>query len=397
MAGKHSYEEEEELPKAFQKNREDEELPKAFQKNRREERSQIMRKENNNRTNHKKGKRKKGKLKLFGKIVLVLVILLAILVGSIYWFISNKLGKLQQVDIDEGDLGISDEVSDNLSGYRNIAIFGVDSRDNELVKGTRSDCIILATIDEKTKEVKLTSVYRDTYLEITGRSLDKVTHAYAYGGAALSMSTLNTNLDLNIKEFVTVNFESVVDIVNAVGGVNIDITSSELKYINGYIDEINRVTNNNASHITKTGSQTLNGVQALAYGRIRYTAGGDYKRTERMRDVMMAVVNKAKKMSVTKLNSLADTLLPKVYTNMSAGEIIGLIPQLASYKITDSTGWPYNTKGATINGVWYGPPITLESNVKELHEKVYGQTNYEPSEKVKEISKKIVNKTGYSK
>lgn len=349
---------------------------------------------------HSEGKEKKksGKAKKVVLIILlILVILLGVASGIGVWYVGDKFGKLNYVEIDEKDIEVNNGIDEKLNGYRTIAIFGVDSRNNELVKGTRSDCIILATIDEKTKEVKLTSVYRDTYLEITGRSLDKVTHAYAYGGAALSMSTLNTNLDLNIKEFVTVNFESVVDIVNAVGGVNIDITSSELKYINNYIDEINRVTNNNASHITKTGSQTLNGVQALAYGRIRYTAGGDYKRTERMRDVMMAVVNKAKRMSVTKLNSLADTLLPKVYTNMSATEIIGLIPQLASYKITDSTGWPYNTKGATINGVWYGPPVTLESNVKELHQKVYGQTDYEPSEKVKEISNKIINKTGYSK
>ncbi|MBO5478785.1 MAG: LCP family protein [Clostridia bacterium] len=349
------------------------------------------------------GKRtkKKSGLRTFGKIMLIILVILIVLLGVAagvgFWYLNDKLGKLNYVDIDESQIEVNEGMDSKLNGYRTIAIFGVDSRSNELVKGTRSDCIILATIDEKTKEVKLTSVYRDTYLEITGRSLDKVTHAYVYGGAALSMSTLNTNLDLNIKEFVTVNFESVVDIVNAVGGVSIDITSAELKYINGYIDEINKVTNSSASHVTKTGSQNLNGVQALAYGRIRYTAGGDYKRTERMRDVMMAVINKAKKMSVSQLNSLADKLLPVVYTNIDSGEIISLIPQLASYKIVDSTGWPYDTKGATINGVWYGPPITLESNVKELHEKVYGQTDYEPSEKVKEISNKIVKKTGYSK
>ncbi len=343
---------------------------------------------------------KKG-LKTFGKVMLIIVIILVILlgigVGVGFWYVNDKLGKLNYVEISSDDIEITEGVEEKLNGYRTIAIFGVDSRNNELVKGTRSDCIILATINEKTKEVTLTSVYRDTYLEITGRNLDKVTHAYAYGGAALAISTLNTNLDLNIKEFVTVNFESVVDIVNAVGGVSVNITSEELKYINGYIDEINKVTKNNASHVTKTGTQNLNGVQALAYGRIRYTAGGDYKRTERMRDVMMAVVNKAKKMSISQLNSLADKLLPVVYTNINSGEIIALIPQLVGYKITDSTGWPYNTKGATIGGVWYGPPITLESNVKELHEKVYGQTGYEPSDKVKEISKKIVNKTGYSK
>ena len=343
---------------------------------------------------------KKG-LKTFGKVMLIIVIILVVLLGISagvgFWYVQDKLGKLNYVEISSDDIEITDGVEEKMNGYRTIAIFGVDSRSNELVKGTRSDCIILATINEKTKEVSLTSVYRDTYLEITGRNLDKVTHAYAYGGAALAISTLNTNLDLNIKEFITVNFESVVDIVNAVGGVSVNITSEELKYINGYIDEINKVTKNNASHVTKTGSQNLNGVQALAYGRIRYTAGGDYKRTERMRDVMMAVVNKAKKMSISQLNTLADKLLPIVYTNINSGEIISLIPQLVGYKITDSTGWPYNTKGATIGGVWYGPPITLESNVKELHEKVYGQTGYEPSDKVKEISKKIVNKTGYSK
>lgn len=345
-------------------------------------------------------KRKNG-AKIFKKVMLIILIVLIVLLGIgagvAIWYINDKLGKVNYVEISSDDIEVTEGIDEKMNGYRTIAIFGVDSRSNELVQGTRSDCIILATIDEKKKEVKLTSVYRDTYLEITGRSLDKVTHAYAYGGAALSMSTLNTNLDLNIKEFVTVNFESVVDIVNAVGGVSINITSAELQYINGYIDEINKVTHNSASHITNTGTQNLNGVQALAYGRIRYTAGGDYKRTERMRDVMMAVVNKAKKMSVGQLNSLADKLLPVVYTNINSGEIISLIPQLASYKIVDSTGWPYNTKGATIGGVWYGPPITLESNVKELHEKVYGQTDYQVSDKVKEISDKIVKKTGYSK
>lgn len=345
--------------------------------------------------------KKKSGIRTFGKvmliIVLILVILLGIGAGVGVWYVHDKLGRLNYVDIDENEIEVNSGIDKDLKGYRTIAIFGVDSRNNELVKGTRSDCIILATINENTKEVNLTSVYRDTYLEITGRDLDKITHAYAYGGATLAMSTLNTNLDLNIKEFVTVNFESVVDIVDAVGGVNMNITSAELQQINGIINETNRITGNNAKHLSKTGNQTLNGVQALAYGRIRYTAGGDYKRTERMRDIMMAVVNKAKRMSVSQLNALADKLLPIVYTNINASEIISLIPQLATYKITDSTGWPYDTKGATIKGVWYGPPITLESNVKELHEKVYGQIGYEPSEKVKEISNKIVKKTGYSK
>lgn len=343
----------------------------------------------------------KTRIKTFGKVMLIIVVILVILsgvgAGVGFWYVSDKLGKLNHVDIDESQIEVNQGIDEKLNGYRTIALFGVDSRSNELVQGTRSDCIILATIDEKNKEVKLTSVYRDTYLELTGRSLDKVTHAYAYGGATLAMSTLNTNLDLNIKEFATVNFDSVAEIINAVGGVSINVTSEELKYINGYIDETSKVTGIKSSHITKAGTQNLDGVQAVAYGRIRYTSGGDYKRTERMRDVMMATFNKVKTMGLSKLNTLADTLLPKVYTNINSGEILALVPQIAGYKIVDSTGWPYDTKGATINGVWYGPPVTLESNVIELHEKVYGQTNYEPSQTVKEISNKIIKKTGYSK
>lgn len=347
------------------------------------------------------GNKKKSGLRTFGKVMLIIILLLVILLGIAagvgFWYVQDKLGKLNYENINEEDISVTTGIDQQLKGYRTIAIFGVDSRSNELVKGTRSDSIILATIDEKKKEVKLTSVYRDTYLEITGRNLDKVTHAYAYGGATLAMSTLNTNLDLNITEFVTVNFDSVAEIVNAVGGVKMNITSEELKYINSYIDETSRVTGIASNHITTAGTQNLDGVQAVAYGRIRYTAGGDYKRTERMRDVMMAVFDKVKTLGISQLNKLADTLLPKLYTNITGNEILSLLPQIATYKIVDSTGWPYDTKGATIGGVWYGPPITLESNVKELHEKVYGQTNYEPSDKVKEISEKIIKKTGYTK
>lgn len=345
-----------------------------------------------------KKKKKNSKLRLIVRILLIIALIIVILLGIVAgvgtWYISDKLGKVNYVDINEENIEVNEQVEEKLKGYRTIAIFGVDSRSNKLETGTRSDCIILATINEDTKEVTLTSVYRDTYLEIQGKGLDKITHAYSYGGAELALSTLNTNLDLNIKEFVTVNFNAVVDIVNAVGGVNIQITNSELQYINQYIDEINRVTKHKSKHISNAGKQNLDGVQALAYGRIRYTAGGDYKRTERMRDIMMAVVEKVKKMSITQLNTIADKLLPKVYTNISSSEIISLIPQVASYKITDSTGWPYKTEGKTINGVWYGPPITLESNVTELHQKVYGKTDYVPSDKVKEISGKIVKKTG---
>lgn len=334
-------------------------------------------------------------LKVLGIIILILVlIVLGVGIGG-YLYLRNSLGQMQQVEINEENIEINEGVEEALKGYRTIALFGVDSRANQLEKGTRSDCIMLAVIDENTKAVKLVSVYRDTYLQIGNRGLDKVTHAYAFGGAELSMSTLNTNLDLNITEFATVNFDSLADIVDAIGGVNMNIESAEIKYINSYIDETSRVVGKSSSHITKTGNQKLDGVQAVSYARIRYTSGGDYKRTERMRDVLTAIVEKAKKMGVGELNKLAKTVLPKIYTNISPDEIISMIPQIATYKIEESMGWPYETRGDTINGVWYGVPVNLGQNVTKLHKEVLGQEDYELSEKVKTISDSIIKKTGY--
>ena len=293
-------------------------------------------------------KKKGRKLKAFGITVLVLLILLVIIVGAIFLFINNKLGKMQQVDLNEEDLNVSAEVAENLSKFRNIAIFGIDSREDTYSKGNRSDCIIIASMNNETKEVKLVSVYRDTYVQIEGHGLDKITHAYSYGEAPLAIKTLNTNFDLNITEFVTVNFDAVKDIVDDVGGISMNITSEEVSHIPG---------------IKKAGTQTLTGEQALAYARIRHASGGDYKRTERMRDVLTAVVS--------------------------------MIPSATSIKITDSIGWPYETKGITLDR-WYGVPITLESNVTRLHKEVFGETDYVPSETVKQISNDIIEKTGYS-
>lgn len=340
-------------------------------------------------------------LKVIGIIILILVVIAAGVGVGGYIYLRSSLGKMQQVEINKDDIEVNEGIEENLEGYRTIALFGVDSRESELEKGTRSDCIILAVIDQKTKAVKLVSIYRDTFLKIPGRSLDKVTHAYAYGGPQLAMSTLNTNLDLNITEFATVNFDSLVDIVDAVGGIKMQVESAEVKYINDYIDANNKILKRSSSHITKAGTYTLDGIQALAYSRIRYTAGGDYKRTERMRDVLMAIVEKAKKMSVGQLNNLANKILPEIYTNISPDEIIGLLPQVATFSFKDSIGWPYNTKGSqSIPGrgkTWYGIPVTLESNVKQLHKEVFDKEEYTVSNTVKEISASIVKSSGYSK
>lgn len=336
-------------------------------------------------------------LKIFGKIVLVLIIILLVIIGSTFLFVYNKLNKMQKIYLNEEELGVSSQIENNLSGYRNIAIFGVDSRDDNLEKGNRSDCIIIASINNETKDVNLISVYRDTYVEIEGHGLDKITHAYSYGSAPLAIKTLNTNLDLNIKEFITVNFDSVAEAVDQLGGVSINIeTQEELKYLNNYIKETSKVTGKSDEKVPAVGIQTLNGVQAVAYSRIRYTEGGDYKRTERMRTVIEAMVNKLKTKNISEINAFIDYILPKVYTNITAGEVFALIPNITNFKISKSIGWPYETKGITLDR-WYGVPITLESNVIKLHKEVFSETEYLPSEKIKVVSNNIINKTGYNK
>ena len=336
-------------------------------------------------------------ISIFLRIVIALILILAIILGVTFFYIKGKLDKIQKVELPtDEELGITETVSQNLTGYRNIAIFGVDSRSDDYGVGNRSDCIIIASINNDTGEIKLISVYRDTYVKIDGHGLDKITHAYSYGEAPLAIKTLNTNLDLNINEFVTVNFDSVAEAVDQLGGVQLTITSEEIKYINGYIDETSRVTGKTAQHITKPGTYTVDGVQAVSYSRIRYTAGGDYKRTERMRTVIEAMFNKLKTMSFAEINSFADAILPHVYTNISATDIIAMVPSMAKYKVTESIGWPYDTKGKTMDR-WYGIPVTLESNVTRLHKEAFGEEDYVPSDTVKTISQSIINKTGYTK
>ena len=344
-------------------------------------------------------KKKISALKIIGITLLVLLALIVIVAGVGLGFVYSKLGKMTVEEIDETAIGLNEETRERLAGYRNIALLGIDSREDDYGVGNRSDCIIIASLNEETKDIKLISVYRDTYMKVESNGkefLDKVTHAYSYGGAQNTIKALNTNLDLNITEYVTVNFDAVIAAVDAMGGVRIDIDGAELKYINDYINSTSKSTGIKSKQITKTGKQTLDGVQAVAYSRIRYTEGGDYKRTERMRTVIEAMLSKAKTLSLGQLNNLVDTVLPRVNTNIKATEILALAPSIALFNIKESAGWPYETKGITLDR-WYGVPVTLESNVEKLHQEVFNQTDYVVPETIKEISNQIIKKTGYNK
>ena len=339
---------------------------------------------------NRKSSNKKG-LRIFLIILLVLLIIAVIFFSTVLGLLYSKLSKIQHYEL--GDVEINEGVAEQLKGYRNIAVFGVDARADRFTN-TRSDIIMIVSLNQDTKEVKITSVYRDTYLYIDGHGYDKITHAYAYGGPELAISALNKNLDLNIQEFVTVNFNSVIDIVDSVGGIEIDVTSEEVGYMNKYIQDINKEMNRHDSTLSGAGHKKLTGAQALAYSRVRYTAGGDFKRTERSRTVLNKTFEKAKTLSVGQLNKLSDVLLPKVLTNISSTEIIGMIPSIGSFKISEGEGWPYKTQFYN-NGVSYVAPVTLEENVKQLHAHMFGDNDYQVSSKVKEYSNGIIKKTGY--
>ncbi len=332
-----------------------------------------------------KKSKKSGKKKAVIAVVVIIVIILGIIAGFIY----NKVSKVNFIKINEENLAI-----ENKTGYRNIALLGVDTRDMNSLDGSRSDAIIIVSINEQTKNVNLISVYRDSYVDVQGHGLTKVTHAYAYGGPELALNTLNRNLDLDISEFVTVNFEIVADVVDLVGGIDIDIDKSELSQMNKYIEDTSKNVGRKANKITSAGKQHLDGIQAVTYARIRKTAGGDYKRTERMRTVLTEVFKKAKKMDAGKLNELANKILPQVQTNIGLSEVVSLIPTITSINISDSIGWPYEVKGITLDR-WYGVPTTLEANVVKLHRELFGQKDYTASDTVKSISQSIINKTGY--
>ena len=334
----------------------------------------------------------KNVLKVIGIILLILAIIVAVVAAGGYIFIQQKFAKLQKIEINKEELNISQEVEEHLAEYRNIAIFGIDSW-GSYETGDRSDCIILASLNETTGEIKLISVYRDTYVDIEGHGFDKINHAYQFGSAELALKTLNKNLDLNIKEFVTVNFDAVAEAIDELGGVEIEIDKDELKYINPYIKDVSKITGKTTKNITKTGKQLLDGVQAVSYSRIRYTEGWDYKRTERMREVLAAMLEKLKTKSIGEINAIIDNLLPMVYTNITANDMVALLPDITKYKISTSIGWPYKTTEVIYDN-YYGIPVTLESNVIQLHKEAFGQPDYVVSDTVKTISEQIIEKTG---
>lgn len=329
-------------------------------------------------------------------IILGIVILCIGVVGYYFW---QKVQRMHTTDIAPGEIQVNEmEEAEKalMRGYTSIAIFGVDNRSNGTYTGGNSDTIMIANIHHDTKDVKLVSLYRDTYLRLSSEdTYGKANAAFALGGPAQGMSMINTNLDLNIQKYVAVDWYALVHAIDLLGGVTLDITEQERSKINEYTAEVSRVTGKETTRVTQSGQVTLDGVQATAFARIRKLAGDDYKRTMRQRIVIEAMFNKVKQADLRTINQMLDEILSEIETNLQPMEILSLAKNVLQYNIAGTTGFPF--KKTTTTMPIYGDcviPIDLESNVQALHDYLFAGEDYTVSATVQTISNKIIQLTG---
>lgn len=341
-----------------------------------------------------KRQKQKRKLIIFGLEILCLLVLLVALYAWSLW---------EKIDIDSGftdsEAGINEDLDketvETLSGYTNIALFGLDNRSQGQYNSGQSDVIMIASINNKTKEVRLVSVYRDTYLNIGDGKYNKANSAYNRGGAKRAVQMLNTNLDLNIKEYACVDWAAVTEAVDALGGVEIEITAQEASQINEYIWEVDQMLGTNSEFVSGAGKKLLTGTQATTYARIRKTAGNDFKRTSRQRIVLEAMLNKAKEADIKTLLAICEAVFDDISTSLTLPEILSLVKDVQKYTIGSTSGFPFEmTTGDLSDAGDAVIPIGLEDDVQQLHKYLFETEDYEPSKTVQAISDAIISRTG---
>ena len=307
---------------------------------------------------HEITEEKNKKIKIWQIILIIFLLIIIGLISYAGFFIWAKLSKINYESIDKSDLDINenlyDEVSNNISkkefdDIKTIALFGTDSRDVNNMYAGRSDTIIIASINPKNKSIKLISIPRDTYVNIPGRGMDKINHAYAFGKEQLSIKTINNNFGLNISEYITIDFSGLIYIIDSIGGVELNITEAEKNYINSGVSK----------KVSSSGKVTLNGEQALQHSRNR-TVGNDFARASRQRDVLEAIINKLSNKNMSEISRFCDIFLPQVKTNMNVtsylDDVAVALTQKDSYlKNIFSVQIPSlnYSKGQMINGVYY--------------------------------------------
>lgn len=325
-------------------------------------------------------------------LLVVEVIILAVL--SVVAYGVFKLGKLDFNILDERNL----EAYKDTGPYTNIALFGLDSRNDELEGGVQSDSIMIASINNETSEVKLISVYRDTLLKQKDGTYEKANSAYNVGGSEDAISMLNRNFDLDIKNYISVNFSALIKAIDALGGIELDMTKEEADWCYRYAMDTAEIAGVECGDFeVKAGKQHVDGVHAVAYARIRYTEGNDFKRTERQREVLEKTAQKAKEADFLTLNQIVDEVFPLISTSFSMQDLLGFAANALDYTIVETSGFPYQvttSENVISHTGSYVVPIGFTDNVTKLHGALFEDSAYQPSETVQQINDDIIYLTG---
>lgn len=336
-------------------------------------------------------KRRAKKKKRRRRIGILVAEVIIISVLCVFAYATVKMDKLDFNFLDEDKL----EVYKDTGPYTNIALFGLDAREGESIEsGVRSDSMMIASINNETNEVKVVSIFRDTLLKQQDGTFDKANAAYSYGGPQEAIALLNRNLDLDIKNYMSVDFKALSDVIDALGGMELELTAEEVVHMNNYCVETSEVTGKDYERIEPevAGTYHLNGVQATSYARIRATAGGDYKRAERQRLVIEKIVEKAQKANLKTLDKIIDVVFPQVSTSFSSKDLIGIAANALSYQLGETQGFPYSIADTDVVDGYEGSyvvPSDFDGDVKKLHEFLFNEKDYQVSDTVKEISHEI--------
>lgn len=315
------------------------------------------------------------------KIAITAASVVFVLISGIVIYAYSMLSGIKQTDISkaeepQADSGIEEyvplnKVEQKTKKITNIALFGLDRRYDE---PCRSDTMMVLTIDETSKKIKLTSLMRDIYVDIPGREGNRLNAAYAFGGPGLAINTINQNFDLDIQYYATVDFKALSRLIDKLGGVEIDVKPGEVSHINGGVDDLNsRDKEDQEPHISGPGLQNLQGKQAVSYMRIRKYGNADFERTERQRAVLEQIFEKTKKAGILKIPDLLSAVLPYVETNMSKADILnygitcaGFGTGIEQYRLPLDGTFKYES----IRGMSVLMPL-MEKNVDELHKFIY--------------------------
>ena len=359
----------------------------------------MAKKRRSNRKVHRGRRKKRGfsTWSLGKKIgVIAVSILLVLVIGggaAAAAYVTSKVDKMEVQKLDVNKLEINKEV-EHKTGYLNVALFGVDSREASLGKGTRSDTIMIASLNQETGEVKISSVYRDTILQQSDGTYNKANASYSFGGVEEAVALLNKNLDLNIEHYVAVNFNAMIDVIDTLGGLDIELTEEEVKYTNMYCDETAVVTGRPFEEdLVGAGVHHLDGVQATSFCRIRYTKGDDFKRTERQRFVIEKIVEKLQAANLATINKIADDVFAEVGTNFTLPEILSYAKDFKKYTLGETTGFPFNKSTGTLSGIGSSVlPTDLAGDVQQLHQFFFGDDGYTPSDVVLSIDAGVKKK-----